>query len=142
MTLDQALADIVEIKQSAHLKDIMNPESWNKENRDEMYQKVVDVNNESIDSSLELINTFLNKEVKGVPLMIWYIRQYSLQTVLQLLMELREQLDAMEDDRLNDFPFDYDWLNSKIREIYSQLRDVSRSINISQYLDNTKTEDL
>lgn len=142
MTLDQALNDIVEIRLSAKLAEITDPDAWTKESRDELYEKVLEVNSDSISAAIELIDDFSKKEVDGKPLLHWYIEQYSLQTVLQLLSEIRDKADAMTEDERKDFAFDTEWLTVRIQAVYTRLRVVSSKINIAQYLGVEKTEAL
>lgn len=142
MTLDQALDGLVQLTSGEKLDEIMDPGAWNKGTRDELFAKVKDLNQTSVKASIQLISQYCKEEFEGKPILEWYIAQSALQTLYQLLTELRSEVDYMTAEELSDYPFDYDWLNPRIREVCKELRDISAKINMSEYMKKEVVEEL
>lgn len=148
MTLDSMLKSRAVEQLRERMQTILDfdPQSlnrWTTSNRDEKMAQMRAVGDESCDSSMEFMQELMSCIVDGKPLLWWHMRVASIESEVQLLVNLREEYDVTARDARGDVPVDPVWLSEEITKRYEEIGEINLKLETSlEKVGQSETEEL
>lgn len=113
---DVDLLDLLRAPYQEEMEDALDITLWTKENRNEKLEKIGKINDGIADRALEISNKLPSLEIQGKPAYYWKVRTEWLDSEIEFLKSIRDDMDMVTDEEMSQIPFDYEWINQAIRK--------------------------
>lgn len=142
-TLDSLLTELSALQTNVDLEEVSDRANWTKDTRDQMLERTRQVSVSIADNALKVVSKILDKTDNGVSILKLFFLRELIAGEIEFLASLRNDLDtALISEAGQDIAesFDYDWINSNIKNKYLELHDLTDRID--KHLVLSKVEEL
>jgi hypothetical protein len=128
-TLDDLLAERAAADYQEKLGELLNPDLWTNETRDERMTDIRKLAMEMGDRSQEFVQQMLDTQFEGKSLLYWKVLQQFIAAEIEMLHNFRNDLDVTSPEALADIPVDYNWVNEGIKSRYQEIGDLATKLD-------------
>lgn len=128
-SLDDLLSQRAGAEFQEKLAGAMDPRGWTAENKDEKIAEARKIIEEITDQAVLFVQETIDKKIDGKSVLFWDVLNQMLTGKLEILLNLRDEMDGTPDVSLENLPIDYDWITKQIRETIKESLNIESKIS-------------
>ena len=126
-SLDEVLSERAKEDYQNKLIAILDPSTWDLQNRDDKLSEVRSVSEEVCSTTIDFVRELIDNQIDGKPILWLKIKEQFIAGEIELLTSLRAELDSML-EIAPEVPISHDWLSENIRKRYKELAELNEAI--------------